>query len=189
MENKKIYKKWWFWTIIVVIVIGIAGMSDDDKEKTKTKKDNKVDNEIIFLDGTNSDEFVKILSEVTGIKDIDGVETGDSITYSKSNDRYGISVDADKKSKKIDYVQIISYTNEDSTNVFMSLNRMNYSSEDDAKLTDWLADNIGTKSSIKIGDANFELDLTATGNPYLVMKTDGSDDYMKEQINKTLNSK
>ena len=61
---------------------------------------------------------------------------------------------------------------------------MNYTTENDAELTNWLTGNIGKKATTKIGDANFELGLTTNNYPYIIMKTDGSDDYMQEQIDK-----
>ncbi len=189
-EKLKIWsKKWWFWVIVVILVLGILGSFgsdiDDGKEKKANDKPESKQQEVVtFLDGTNADDFISILSSVTGITDIKGVEVGDSITYAKSNNKYSISLDADKESKKIDYVSVICLTSEDPTNVFMSFNRMNYEGEKDSELTDWLVKNIGKKATIKIGNANFELSLSANNHPVLTMKSDGSDAYMEAQLKK-----
>lgn len=192
-EKLKVWsKKWWFWVIVVFLIIGLFGGTTTEDSPSTAKQDNnesktKQQEKVIFLDGTDSEDFVSILSSVTEIKDITGVEIGDSITYAKSNDKYSISLDADKNSKKIDYARVMSLTDEDPTNVFMAFNRMDYTGEDDAELTDWLIKNIGKKATKKIGNANFELDLSATNHPVLTMKSDGSDDYMQEQIDKASN--
>lgn len=191
-EKLKVWsKKWWFWVIVVVLVFAIIGsFGEDSKPSTNNTQtiENKEDKqEVIFLEGTNSDDFVSVLSSVTGITDITGTEIGDSITYAKSSDKYSISVDADKTTKKIDYVRVICLTDEDPTNVFMSFNRMNYIDGDAGKFTDWLTKNIGKTSSLKIGNANYELSLSTSNKPILLMKSDGSDKYMEEQIDKATN--
>lgn len=189
-EKLKVWsKKWWFWVIVVILVIGIFGNANTDNNSKKTNKDNNGNNTkqqevVTFLDGTNSEDFISILSSVTGITNITGVEMGDSITYAKSNDKYSISLDADKNSKKIDYVCVISLTDEDATNVFMAFNRMNYTGENDAEFTEWLTNNIGKNATKKIGSANYELSLSTTNHPILTMKSDGSDAYQQEQIDK-----
>ncbi len=194
-NNKKpIYKKWWFWVIIGIIVI--IGFSSSNTNQTNTNNNvvNNTNNQIvqgttkiIFLEGTNSDDFASILESVTEISGTNGVVMGDSITYAKSNEKYSISIDADKDKKEIYYARIICLTKEDPTNVFMAFNRMNYKTENDAELTNWLTENIGKEATTKIGDANFTLSLSTSNNPILEMKTDGSDDYMQEQIDKAMN--
>lgn len=191
-EKLKIWsKKWWFWVIVVFLVIIVFGSADNDDKGDGGKENNPPKSNkqevVTFLEGTNSEDFISILSSVTGINGIEGVEIGDSITYSKSNGEYSISLDADKESKKIDYVSVICWTSKDPTNVFMAFNRMDYDGEDDAKLTDWLVSNIGKKAKIKIGNANFELSLGKSKHPVLSMKSDGSDAYMQEQTEKYSN--
>ena len=111
---------------------------------------------------------------------------GDSINYTSTNTKYGINIDANKDSKEIDYVRIFALTDEDATNVFMALNRMDYKTENDAEFTSWLVDNLGKESTKKIGDANFTLSLSTSNRPIIEMKTDGYDNYLNEQIDKAL---
>lgn len=195
---KDLSKKWWFWVIIVIIVvIGFSG-GESSQEKTNSNSDsnNQVEQDVnnqmqetekvVFLEGTNSEDFAEVLEGVTGIENIEGVITGDSITYTSANGKYSINIDANKDTKEIDYVRIIALTDEDATNVFMSLNRMDYKTENASEYTSWLVDNIGKDATTKIGDANFILSLSTSNHPILEMKTDGSDDYMNEQIDKAL---
>lgn len=195
---KDLSKKWWFWVIIVIIlVIGFSG-GESSQEKTNSNSDSNnqveqdVNNQIqetkkvVFLEETNSEDFAEVLEGVTGIENIEGVITGDSITYTSANDKYSINIDANKDTKEIDYVRIIALTDDDATNVFMSLNRMDYKTENTSEYTSWLVDNIGKEATTKIGDANFILSLSTSNHPILEMKTDGSNDYMNEQIDKVL---
>ena len=154
------------------------------------KKEDYTSEKVIFLDGTNSDDFVSILSNVTGIDNIEETIMGDSISYENYtiDDNYSIEVDANKDSKQIDYARVICLSDVDATNVFMAFNRMNYVGENDAELTNWLVENIGKEANIKIGNANFTLSLSTSNHPILEMKTDGSDAYQKEQYDKILNS-
>ena len=85
---------------------------------------------------------------------------------------------ANKDTKEICYVKIISLTSEDATNVFMSLNRINYKTENNANYTGWLVDNIGKESTTKIGEASFILSLDTSNHFVLEMKTDDSDNYI-----------
>lgn len=180
-------KKWWFWVIIVVLIL-ICFASGDPNEQEK-ESNNQQDYQIqqsevvTFLEGTNSDDFADILENVTGIENIEGNIIGNSINYSKNNNKYSINIDANKDTKEIDYVRVICLTDEDETNVLMAFNRMDYKSENDAEFTNWLIENIGKESSKKIGDANFYLSLSTSNHPILEMKTDGSDDYMFDNTN------
>ncbi len=187
---KNLSKKWWFWVIVVIIlVIGFTGgESSHDESKSNSDANNQVQEtkKIVFLKGTNSEDFAEILEGVTGIENIEGVITGDSINYTSANGKYSINIDANKDTKEIDYVKIIALTDEDATNVFMSLNRMDYKTENASEYTSWLVDNIGKDATTKIGDANFILSLSTSNLPILEVKTDGSDDYMNEQIDKAL---
>ena len=106
---------------------------------------------------------------------------GDSIIYTKETDKYMIRVDANKKTKEIDYIDIYCRTDEDPTNVFMSLTRLNYPGENDDEFTKWLTDNIGKNSTKKIGNANFELAISSEDFPILFMRTDGQSEYSEEQ--------
>ena len=60
----------------------------------------------------------------------------------------------------------------------MSLNRINYKTEDNANYTGWLVDNIGKESTTKIGEASFILSLDTNNHFVLEMKTDDSDNYI-----------
>ena len=172
MKNKikKIHKKWWF-IITIVIIIGGIYFVNTMQGKTQTNKNNKT-KEIIFLKNTNSDEFAKHLKTVTSIKNIHGIDNGKFINYSAANDKYTINISANKKTKEINYVRIISLTNEESTNVFMVFNEMNYKKENDKEFTKWLTKNIGKKSTKKIGDANFKLNINPSKQTFIEMKTD-----------------
>ena len=87
---------------------------------------------------------------------------------------------ANKDTKEICYVKIIALTSEDATNVFMSLNRINYKNENNANYTSWLVDNIGKESTTKIGEANFSLSLYTNNHSVLEMNTDGSENYINK---------
>jgi len=184
---KVLSKKWWFWVIVVIVLCGLFSGGTSEEEPTP-KDENKIQEveKVVFLKGTNAEDYVKALEGVTGIDKIEGKVIGDSINYSQANSKYSVNLDADKNTKEIDYVRIIALTNEDATNVFMSLNRMDYETENDAEFTSWLVDNLGKESTKKIGDANFTLSLSTSNNPIIEMKTDGYDDYSKEQFDKAL---
>lgn len=182
---KELSKKWWFWAIIIIFVLAPFSDMGDNKEKNTNNYNNvKVQTQETktnkFLEGTNSDDFAEILKAVTGIENIDSVISDDLITYTSENSKYSVKMIANKDTKEICYVKIIALTSEDATNVFMSLNRINYKNENNAKYTSWLVDNIGKKATTKIGEANFSLSLDTNNHSVLEMKTDGSENYIKK---------
>lgn len=176
---KEVSKKWWFWAIVIIVVL-MAFSGIGDNEEKNTNNDNNVKEQIQetktnkFLEGTNSDDFAEVLKSVTGIENINRVISDDLITYTSENSKYSINMIANKDTKEICYVKIITLTNDDATNVFMSLNRINYKTENDANYTNWLVDNIGKKATIKIGEANFSLSLDTSRYFVLEMKTNSS---------------
>ena len=182
---KELSKKWWFWAIVIIVVLmAFSGMCDNEEKNTNT--DNNVKDQTQetktnkFLEGTNSDDFAEILKSVTGIENINGVISDDLITYISENSKYSIKMIANKDTKEICYVKIIALTSEDATNVFMSLNRINYKNENNANYTSWLVDNIGKESTTKIGEANFSLSLDTNNHSVLEMNTDGSENYINK---------
>lgn len=163
--------------IVIVMTVMCVALSE---ETSNHKEDNVVnDNQIqetektTYLEGTNSDDFAEILKSVTEIENLDGIVNKNSITYTSENDKYNVTIVANKDTKEICYVKIISLTSEDATNVFMALHRMNYTTENDGDYTNWLVDNIGKEATTKIGDANFILSLSTSNHPILEMNTDG----------------
>ena len=170
---KVLSKKWWFWLIIVVVVCSLFSTPTDEKETPKD--DNKVQEteKVKYLKGTNADDYADILESVTEIDKIEGTVNGTSIKYSKANFKYSVTLSANSETKEIEYVKIEALTKEDSTNVFMSMNRMDYETENIGEFTSWLVDNLGKESTKKIGDANFTLSLSDSNYPVIEMKTDG----------------
>lgn len=179
-KNKKpFYKAVWFWIIILTVVIlslfadiddnGDKSLNSNIKEQTQEKEAYQ------FLEGTKSDDFSEILKGVTGIENLDSVISKEFISYTAENSDYKIKIIANKDTKEIGYVKITTLTNDDPTNVFMSLNRMDYTTENDSAYTDWLVDNVGKESTTKIGKANFSLIIDSNNNSILEMKTDGSE--------------
>lgn len=182
---KEFSKKWWFWAIVIIIVVAAFSDTGDNKEKNKNNYNNvKVQTQETkinkFLEGTNSNDFAEILKAVTATENIDSVISDDLITYTSENSKYNTKIIANKDTKEICYVKIIALTNEDPTNVFMSLNRINYKNENKGKYTSWLVDNIGKEAKIKIGEANFYLSLDTNNHSVLEMKTDGSENYINK---------
>ncbi len=182
---KELSKKWWFWAIIIIFVIAAFSDMGDNKEKNKNNYNNvKVQTQETktnkFLEGTNSDDFAEILKAVTATENIDSVISDDLITYTSENSKYSVKMIANKYTKEICYIKIIALTSEDATNVFMSLNRINYKNENKGKYTSWLVDNIGKEEKTKIGKANFHLSLDAKNHSVLEMKTDGSENYINK---------
>lgn len=182
---KDLSKKWWFWAIVIIIVLAPFSDMGDNKEKNKNnynnvKEQTQETKTKEFLEGTNSDDFAEILKAVTATENIDSVISDDLITYTSENSKYSVKMIANKDTKEICYVKIIAITSKDPTNVFMSLNRMNYKNENDAKYTSWLVDNIGKEATTKIGKANFRLSLDTNHHTVLEMKTDGSENYINK---------
>lgn len=182
---KELSKKWWFWVIVIIVVLmAFSGMDDNEEKNTNTDNNVKEQTQETkinkFLEGTNSDDFAEILKSVTGIENIDGLISDDLITYTSENSKYSIKMISNKDTKEICYVKIIALTSEDATNVFMSLNRINYKNENNANYTSWLVDNIGKESTTKIGEASFSLSLDTNNHSVLEMKTDGSENYINK---------
>ena len=170
---KELSKKWWFWVIVIIALGGFFGGTSE--EEVTSKEDNNVQEveKIVFLKGSDSDEYIKALEGVTGIEGTEAKNDDDTISYSNSNSKYGIKLIANKSTKEISYVRIEALTSEDATNVFMSLNRMDYETQNAGDFTSWLVKNLGKESTTKIGDANFLLTLSTSNNPIIEMKTDG----------------
>ena len=170
---KELSKKWWFWVIVIIALGGLFGRTSE--EEVTSKEDNNVQEveKIVFLKGSDSDEYIKALEGVTGIEGTEAKNDDDTISYSNSNSKYGIKLIANKSTKEISYVRIEALTSEDATNVFMSLNRMDYETQNAGDFTSWLVKNLGKESTTKIGDANFLLTLSTSNNPIIEMKTDG----------------
>ena len=168
---KELSKKWWFWVIVIIALGGLFGRTSE----VTSKEDNNVQEveKIVFLKGSDSDEYIKALEGVTGIEGTEAKNDDDTISYSNSNSKYGIKLIANKSTKEISYVRIEALTSEDATNVFMSLNRMDYETQNAGDFTSWLVKNLGKESTTKIGDANFLLTLSTSNNPIIEMKTDG----------------
>ena len=202
---QKLIKKWWFWVIAALAFLTIISMfvprnnteiqnSTVSSESTNNSKENnssKANNEekVVFLEGTNFDTFAETLSKATGISKISKTESGGSVTWYTSSDKYGISIDADKKTRKIGYIRIIcmgNTTNNEALKCFLTLTQLNYSTENDSEFTNWLTDNIGKNAKTKIGDANIELMQSTSNLPIIELKTDGYDDYCLEQIDELL---
>lgn len=179
-KNKKpFYKAVWFWIIILtVVILSLFADIDDngDKSSNSNIKEQTQEKEAYqFLEGTNSDDFSEILKGVTGIENLDSVISKELISYTAENSDYKIKIIANKDTKEIGYVKITTLTNDDPTNIFMSLNRMDYTTENKSAYTDWLVDNVGKESTTKIGKANFSLIIDSNNNSILEMKTDGSE--------------
>lgn len=184
-KNKKpFYKAVWFWVIILIVII-LSHFVDIDDNGNKTSKSN-VTNQIQekeahqFLEGTNSDDFSEILKGVTGIDNLDSVISEELISYTGENSDYNIKIIANKDTKEIGYVRITAFTSEDATNVFMSLTRMNYITENKAAYTDWLVNNVGKESTTKIGKSIFRLTLDSNNNSILEMQADGGKGYIEQ---------
>ncbi len=179
MKNKikELSKKWWFWVIVIIIIIMCFPNTDNNEKQKKnidTKEQIQETTNNTFLEGTNSDDYAEILKSVTGIENINSSTSENLITYTSENSKYSIKMIANKDTKEIYNVRIITLTKEDPTNVFMSINRINYKTENNANYTNWLIENIGKKATTKIGDANFSLSLDTSNHPILEMKANNT---------------
>lgn len=180
-KNVNYLKEWWVWYIVIIIFIGfITPFFKNEESKDNSEKIQEIqepsntlkqENIIKYLNGTNSDDFIEIIKAVTYIENISNTTNENDILYVGENQKYNINMNANKDTKEISYLKITSLTNEDSTNVFMSINRMDYTTENAGDYTKWLVANIGKESTIKIGDAYFSLSLSLNNHPILEVKT------------------
>ena len=72
-------------------------------------------------------------------------------------------------------------TKEDYENFFLSIARLEYNGSDKSKCFNWIKENLGKESIIKIGDANLKLCNGTSGLPILTLYTDGNENYQKER--------
>ena len=182
-KEGKFYNKWWFWLLVFLFLIGIVGNSQQNNssnsQKSNKKKETNVES-LVYLKGTKAKDFYGILCDVANLQKKEPSTTVcDSIEYSSSDANYLIEVGANKNTDEISYVTITPIQASDPTNLFMSLNRLDYNGKDSSEITNFIATNIGKTAEKKIGDLVFSTWISSTtGKTVLSAKTPDFDDYM-----------
>lgn len=189
-NEKKIYQKWWFWIIIIILIAGILGGSSDNNTNNtnSTNITNSINSTVsetsksnIFLKGSNGKEFYEILCDVGQVPKKEGVIMGDCIDYASSNENYGIELETNKDNE-INWISIYTLFSSDYDNFFLAVSRLEYNNSNKSECFNWIKENLGKESTIKIGDANFKLYNGTSGKPILEIYTDGNEEYQKEQL-------
>ncbi len=178
---KKLFKKWWFWLIIIFLIVGFLNVSNNNSNMINVSSSNQ--EKITFLSGTNGKEFFQILCDIANIEAPEGTIVGDSIDYVASNLDYGIEIETNKNNE-INWISIYTLSKSNYENFFLSIARLEYNGSDKSKCFNWIKENLGKESIIKIGDANLKLCNGTSGLPILALYTDGNENYQKEQIDK-----
>lgn len=188
-EKKSIVKKWWFWLIVIIIILVAASGGSEENVVIETAEINNtiVKENITFLKNTNGKDFYNILCDVADISKKEPQEMGDSIIYESADTNYSVEIEANKNTQEIAYIRMMVLQKEDYENFFLAISRLNYDGSDSEKIYSWVHENLGEDTSMELGNVKFVLTVGTSGKPILEVKTNGYDEYSKEQMNKLLN--
>lgn len=160
--------------------------NDNNKNNVVEKQDDKKTKEkqIVNLEGTNASEYYKNLCEVVGLQvNQSKIVSDDFIEYESFNDKYSIEVTANKNNNQISSITLMGPNPNESTNLFMALNRLDYNGKDSGKLTSFITENIGKKTEITIGDINFSMWDNGQGKPVIKAAAKDFDQYLNDMDN------